>query len=805
MNYISKILIAIILMTCFARAQNYIFFSDSPNNIYYDASWGFAQIWSAVERYNGDKFPVSTDHFYSGLNSLKLRWTSREGGDWGMAVAEWGWPGHDVTVKDSITFFVYSDSGINALSLPKLYIEDLNNIKTPKINLSDYTSNIAPQVWTKISIPLQVFINNPGSADLTKIKTIFYGQSISDSIEHILYIDEIRMVAISEIDTISPSTPLNISAKGYAKHIDIFWDENPETDLASYYIYRFEDNTYTRIGVASKDVRIFTDFINQEGVTATYKVTAVDSSSNESEMSSQVTASTQAFNDEEMLTMLQEASFRYFWDYAHPVSGLARERIGSDDVVTTGGSGFGIMAILVAIERGFITREEGIQRVLKILNFLSNADRFHGAWPHWMNGTTGNVIPFSQYDNGGDLVETAFMIQGLLTLRQYFNQSNSEEDSIRTLITNLWESVEWDWYRQTPTSNFLYWHWSPDFGWQINFRLQGPNEVMITYLLAIASPAHSIPASLYTSGWASSPNYVNGNSFYGYPLYVGWDYGGPLFFAHYSFLGFDPRFKRDAYANYFYNNRNHTLINRAYCIDNPNSYVGYNENTWGLTASDDPFGYLAHEPDFNGNRDNGTISPTAALSSMPYTPEESMAAFRNMYDTYGENIWGPFGFKDAFNPTQDWFANSYLAIDQGPIIVMIENYRTGLLWNNFMANPEIKPMLNAIGFVPDSTTGINDEDIIANDFKLIGNYPNPFNPSTIIVFSLPGKENVRLSIYNFLGEKVRELFAGELERGVSNIYWDGRDNSLKTVSSGIYFYRLKAGEKLLTGKMVLQK
>jgi hypothetical protein len=394
------------------------------------------------------------------------------------------------------------------------------------------------------------------------------------------------------------------------------------------------------------------------------------------------------------------------------------------------------------------------------------------------------------------------MIQGLLAARQYFNLNNVNEQQIRNLITLIWEGVEWDWYRRD-NGNFLYWHWSPNYGWDINFRLQGPNETMICYILAIASPTHPIPASLYHQGWASSPNYLNGNSFYGIPLYVGWDYGGPLFFAHYSFLGFDPRYKKDAYTNYFINNKNHSLIHQAYCSANPKNFPGYDADTWGLTASDDPSGYLAHEP----NNDNGTISPTAALSSMPYTPVESMNALKSFYYEYGGSLWGPYGFKDAFNLKENWFASSYLAIDQGPIVVMIENYRTQLLWNNFMANPEIQPALDAIGFVPDSTSVGIEEDGALKDltFRIIGSYPNPFNPSATIEFSIPTDQIVAVRIYDLLGREVSVLFNDFLESGVHKIKWDGKDNSGNTVSSGIYLYNIRASEKTLSGKMILQK
>jgi hypothetical protein len=324
---------------------------------------------------------------------------------------------------------------------------------------------------------------------------------------------------------------------------------------------------------------------------------------------------------------------------------------------------------------------------------------------------------------------------------------------------------------------------------------------MITYLLAIASPTHSVPASLYSNGWTSSSNYKNGKSFYGIPLNVGWDYGGPLFFAHYSFLGFDPRNKKDSFTNYFANNRNHTLINRAYCIANPKHYLGYDSTCWGLTASDDPFGYSAHEP----TNDNGTITPSAALSSFPYTPEESMTALKTFYYTYGDKLWGAYGFKDAMNLSNNWFADSYLAIDQGPIIVMIENYRTGLLWKYFMANPEIQPMLNAIGFVADTATGIGNVKKDEVNFKLFGNYPNPFNPSTKIKFSLKSIQDIEISIYDVLGRRVKSVIKERINAGMHEIEWNGKNDLEEQVSSGIYLYLIKVFEKSLTGKMILQK
>jgi len=398
-------------------------------------------------------------------------------------------------------------------------------------------------------------------------------------------------------------------------------------------------------------------------------------------------------SDEELLTLVQKQTFRYFYDYAHPVSGMARERFGSGDIVTSGGSGFGVMALIVGIERGFITRSEGINRLEKIINFLETCDRFHGAWSHWINGSTGKVVPFGTKDNGGDLVETAYMAQGLLTIRQYLNPADQIENGLISRINILYEGIEWDWYTRGG-QNVLYWHWSPNYGWDMNFQIRGYNECLITYVMAGSSPTHTISAAVYKLGYARNGGIINGKTFYGFTLPVGYDYGGPLFFAHYSFLGLDPRNLSDTYANYWTQNVNHTLINRAYCIDNPRNYPNYSERCWGLTASDIPNGYAANEP----TNDNGVISPTAAISSLPYTPGESMEAIRFFYYILGDKLWGEYGFYDAFDVHSGWWADSYLAIDQGPEICMIENYRTGLLWNLFMSAPEVQSGLTKLGF-----------------------------------------------------------------------------------------------------------
>jgi hypothetical protein len=352
------------------------------------------------------------------------------------------------------------------------------------------------------------------------------------------------------------------------------------------------------------------------------------------------------------------------------------------------------MAIITGINRGFITRAQGLIRMQTIVGFLKNtAQTFHGAFPHWLNGSTGTVIPFSAQDNGADLVETSYLVQGLLCARQYFNDVSTVELSLRTDINTICNRVEWSFFRQN-NQNVLYWHWSPNLNWVMNMPIRGWNESLITYVLAASSTTFGIPASVYTNGWAGGAGFTNGATYYGHQLPLGPAYGGPLFFSHYSFLGINPNGLTDSYANYAIQTRNHTLINYEACKANTRGYFGYSDSVWGLTASDIPNGYAASSP----TNDLGVIAPTAALSSFPYTPAESMAALKFYYYVLGDKLWKQYGFVDAFSLHDAWFANSFLAIDQGPIIVMIENYRSGLLWNLFMSCPEIETGMTSLGF-----------------------------------------------------------------------------------------------------------
>jgi hypothetical protein len=409
--------------------------------------------------------------------------------------------------------------------------------------------------------------------------------------------------------------------------------------------------------------------------------------------------------EDSLLTVVQYQTFRYFWDNAEPVSRLARERTHMDNVypqndknvVTTGGSGFGLMAVLVGIERGFVERDEALTYYKHVINYLDTADRFHGAWPHWLYGETGKVKPFSKKDDGGDIVETAFLAQGLLTVREYFKNGSVEEKNLAAKIDTLWRQIEWSWY--TNGKNVLYWHWSPNYGWEMNFPIGGYNECLIAYVLAAASPTFPIAPEVYHQGWARNGAIITNRTVYDLPTLLDHyehsdDPIGPLFWAHYSYLGLDPRNLSDRYAHYWEVNRNHALINYRYCVENPKGFLGYSQECWGLTSSYSMIGYAAHQL----SNDLGVISPTAALSSFPYTPEESMRFLKFLYAPERDSLIGTFGPYDAFSFQYKWMPPHYLAIDQGPIPVMIENHRTGLLWKLFMNAPEVQAGLKKLGF-----------------------------------------------------------------------------------------------------------
>jgi hypothetical protein len=691
--------------------QNYsqqVFFENSlsPNSYYYSS--GTQSAPSALKLIDG-KLPVETAEYVSGPNALELQWKSSEGGGWDAEIDLYAWRNRIVDFPgSSLMLWLYAKETLRANDMPRIALRDAGGNFTSQLSLGRFSTDVPAAKWTRISVPLAAF----KTASLQpfhprNLGAIILAQGGADDSRHTVYIDDVRIEDPSKDDHI-PAAPHLLEAKGYERHVDLRWEAAPDPSVAQYVIYRsMHGEAFRAIGVQRYGVGRYADYVRDDHATASYKVSARTSALLESPESAAMTASTHPMSDEELLTMVQEASFRYYWEAGEPNSGMARESMpGNDDMIAVGATGFGVMAMVVGADRGFVPREQVAGRLLRITDFLAREDRYHGAWPHFLSGRTGHGLAvFGMYDDGADLVETSFLMQGLLTARQYFHEDNQQERRLRENITALWRAVEWDWFKAAPNKDALFWHWSPDYGFHIANRLEGWNEVMITYILAIGSPTHPVPASFYSTGYTAE----HGAHHYG----LHHKYGdieldqtyvpgspGPLFFTQYSHMGYDPRGWRDKFTDYFINNRNEALVSQQYSVEDPLHFKGYGANSWGLTAVDGPDGYREYKP---YEADDGTLAPTGAIASYAYTPQLSMLALKHFYRDLGAHVWDIYGFRDAFNEQQNWYSGITMGLNQAPMTVMIENGRTGLIWKNFMANPEMAHIHEAIGMQPDGT------------------------------------------------------------------------------------------------------
>jgi hypothetical protein len=715
MNKIKATILFIISATaafCQTTIKDKVIFENSiiPDSYYYSEAGYTENSWIKNVHY---KAPVSEQFAFTPGNSLELHYLSSEGGSWNVKVSHTPIRGIDSFKPAShISLWMFLKSG-SENALPFISMLAKGETDSDKLTLNDYIKDPKSEKWTRILIPLTDFSSDGLTAD--NIIGIQFSQGGPSDEEQHLFFDQVELI--------QPDAPIEInqmpkllSVKGYEQHFDLTWEKVQDPNIRHVKIYRSLDggDTFEGVGIQSPRIGGYTDFIGAKAGEARYRITFAGNNYQETAYSNALVATTKQMTDEELLDMVQESHFRYYWDGAEANSGLALEDIpGRTNMIATGASGFGIMAIIAGVNRGFVTREEATNRFVKIIDFLLKADRFHGVFPHFLNGNTGETVAFfGPKDNGGDLVETSFLMQGLLTARQFFDGKNKKEEKIRNSITKLWKEVEWDWYKRYEDSDFLFWHWSPDQEWVINHKLIGWNETLITYFLVIASQTNGVSPSMYYSGWASrseeakeyranwgltpeGSEYINGNIYHGVTLPVGVSKGGPLFFIHYSFLGLDPHEFTDRYVNYFENNKRIAKINLRYCIENPEDHQGYGEDFWGLTASDGPEHYSANEP--KPEKDEGKMTPTGALASFPYTPEASMDALKNYYRNYGHFLYGYYGFRDAFILDEKWCSPIYMGLNQAPVVVMIENYRSGLLWDLFMSAPEVKNGFDKLG------------------------------------------------------------------------------------------------------------
>ncbi len=758
----SFLFIFLVLLPLSAHTQELFFFTEGTDATYYDQ--GLVNVGSlngssfehtyppGFPEFN-DKVPCSTMAF-EGSTSLKFNYISASSGNWQASINRPGWAVADLTGLDSVSFYLYSETGLPATALPLIGLRAVSKSNTSDVNsnfilLSTYNTEVPAGEWVRIKAPLAPLMSDDENSELdfTQVKAVVFNQSETDNSSRLILIDQIA--AFKSVENV-PAVK-SLTAIGYDSHAELNW-EQPAEDLTYQVLASYNQGSTWELRGETTD-NYYLDFVPESArnSTATYRVVTV--LQGKESAPAQTETSIRDFSDDELMDMVQRYAFNYFWDGAHQATGMILERSnGSGATAASGATGMGLMAMIVAHEREYRPREVVKDRLLKILAFLENCERHHGAWSHWYNADTYQTQPFSSDDDGGDIVETSFVAQGLIALRNYFNGSDASSVEIRETADRLWKDIDWDWYRNGG-QNVLYWHWSPNFDFQKNMKVSGWNEALITYIMAASSPTHGIPKAVYDNGWARNGNMINKRTYYSYEINLSPNWGGPLFWIHYTHLGINPHGLKDQYADYWEENLNTAQIHYAYAMDNPLGYLNYGENCWGLTASDDPYGYTAHKPMDN---DNGTISPTAALASMPYTPDASMRALKYFYRERGADIFGKYGPFDAFNDDLDWISGSYLGIDQGPIVVMLENHRTGLLWKNVMKDADVQSGLEELGFQ------YNPNAIFDNlsDAEELIIYPNPasgevhlslqginhYQPMGIKVYSIDGRLLLRRSV-----------------------------------------------------------
>ena len=784
------------LLVIGGKAQEIWIFSEGTDQNYYDQGIvDVANLGGSLFEYTSppgypqynDKVPCSTTAF-KGSTSLKFNYTSASGGNWKATIFRSGWTTADITGLDSISLFAYSTAEVPSSALPMIGLRAMNQTGSSEVSsalykLSDYNGTIPAGTWTQIKFPVSIIINDSGNSDLnfTAVKAVIFSQSETNSTSRTILIDEITV--FKSLLVVPPVT--NLTGTGYDSHAELTWTP-PMADL-SYRIYgAFNGGTTYELRGETTD-SIYLDFVPVSNKNSTVQYRVVTLTQNRESEPLATSATLRDYTDEELIDMVQRYAFRYFWEGAHQGSGMALERTdGGSSTAASGATGMGLMAMIVAHERVYRPKEEIKDRILKILSFLETCDRFQGAWSHWYNADTKHTQPFTTDDDGGDLVETSFVAQSLVALKNYFSGTDAKSVQIREKADLLWKGVNWNWYRQYG-QNVLYWHWSPNYLFAKNMKITGWNEALITYIMAASSPGYGVPKEVYTEGWARNGAMVVKRTYYSYEINLSPNYGGPLFWVHYSHLGLNPHGLTDQYASYWQEHVNTAKIHVAYAVANPQGWENYSDKCWGLTASDDPYGYTAHQPESN---DNGTISPTAALASMPYTPEESLKALKYFYRERGKDVFGPYGPYDAFNDELNWVKKAYIGIDQGPIVVMIENHRTGLLWNSFMKDADVRAGLTKLGF---QTTSVS---------------PVPFRPDDVKVYPNPSDGRFLVNITGFGHPVTLKIYASDGRLLMTKVVSDaGPEFSIDCsgLGNGLYIIQLTDGSKSGQTKLLIHK
>lgn len=805
--------IALLCLATFVLAQGkpdvIVFDEDDPVGVgYYDASFGYTSGGSTLAMLGptSDKLIIASDHYYTGSQSGRLQWKSATGGFWKIFIASIGWATRDVSGYDSVFFYINSREAIPAASLPKVGLESSTNISTPTVDMGTYLvsgTDADTTTWQRVSIPLTAF-EPYGGFSLSNFKDVNFSQGIADNTVYTMWLDNMRIRAKETvIDTTLPASPNNVVTRAGDRSVVLHWDRNTESNLLGYNVYRAQSlsGPFTKVTTTSLTLQSFADVGVSNGQSYYYFVRAVNTNQGESPNSDTVSATPQSFlSDAEFLDYLEQTAFDYFWYESNPSNGLIRDRSATYSPSSIAAVGFGLTAIGLGIDHGWITRAEGRDRTLATLRTFWEKPQgpaatgtigYKGWFYHFLEMDTGLRSGSSELSS----IDTGLLLAGILYSKQYFNGSDSTEVGIRSLADSIFNRVDWNWMANGGSALTMGWH--PESGF-INAWWIGYNEAMILYIMGIGSRTNPIPASMWnswTSGYSWQTHY--GYSFVNFP---------PLFGHQYShcwvdFRGIADSYMRSAGITYFENSRRATLAQREYCIANPGGFVGYGPYVWGLTACDGPgstgyYGYIARGAP-PGTNDDGTIAPTAPGGSISFAPEYSIPALRYLYDQFRTDIWTGYGFRDAFNITANWWDPDVIGIDQGPILIMAENYRTQAVWNLFMQNEEIQRGLQLAAF--DTVTAIPSDALeVPYRYELDQNYPNPFNPSTIIRYSLGKKGMVAIKVFDVLGREVATLVNEEKNPGSYTVVFQA--NSL---ASGVYYYRLEAGGVVLTKKTIL--
>lgn len=507
-----------------------------------------------------------------------------------------------------------------------------------------------------------------------------------------------------------------------------------------------------------------------------------------------------------LLDTIQHTAFNFFWNEANPANGLIRDRA---NVSTTSNAdcsiasvGFGLSAICIGVDHGWVGRAAAKDRVVTTLKTFWYSPQGGGTSGYIGNfGLFYHFLGMNSATRSGNTelstIDTALLLAGIVDARQYFDGQDSVETLIRQLADSIYYRMDWNLMRNY--NNGIMMGWTPEHGFadasgNAYGQWVGYNEASIMYILALGSPTHPVD---YTAWQTWTQGYDYGTQ-YGFTYVI----FPPLFGHQYSQCWIDYRNIADDYMkshnlNYFENSRRATLAQRAYAIANPGGFVGYSDTLWGITASDVPGGYTARGAPPAEN-DDGTITPTAPVSSIAFAPEVVIPVIQTLWDSYGAKLWTKYGFRDAFNLSlsTQWWDTDVIGIDEGPMIIMIENYRTQAVWNRFMQNADIQRGLAAAHFT--TVEGVESNEQLPVEFHLYQNYPNPFNPVTLIRYSLPYRSHVRLRVTNILGQTVAVLADSVEEAGVHRVQFDGNN-----LASGIYFLVLQSGSSTAAKKIVL--